>query len=67
MLLRSPGERFDLEVEMHGDLAGLLDVGGGFQGETEIFVLNLRDGEWVAKLREQAGGGDSVDGDAGER
>ena len=63
-----PVERFNLQVDVHFDGAGPLHGGRRLQGEAEIFVLNLRDGDGGADCGvEQAGGADAIDGDAGER
>ena len=63
------GEGFDFHVERDGDVAGTLDLGSGLYGDAEVFILDLRDGDrrGSAVLREEAGGGGSVDADAGER
>ncbi len=62
------GQSFDLQVELHADLARLLYRGRRLQGQAEILVLNLRDGDGGAgDLIQEARGADSIDGDSGER
>ena len=61
------GERLYLKVDVHGDVVGLLNDGGRLECDTEVFVLDLRDGGGggVAEdLVEQLGCGYTVDGDA---
>ena len=48
MLFRAvAGQCLDLEIDVHSDGAGLLHGGRRLQGEAEIFILNLRDGDAV--------------------
>ena len=44
LLMEPPVRGFDLQIEMHGDLAGFLHRGRCLQGQAKILVLNLRDG-----------------------